>query len=191
MSSARSLRHLASAFAVLGVSAAALVPLPAQAQALFDGQLSGAAVVPPNGSPATGTTQLSIEGDTLSVELSFSGLGSNSVGSHIHCCAAPGVNASVAILYPAFPLGVTSGSYANNFDLASASTYLAAFVTAHGGTVAGARAALLDGLANNQSYACVHTTTFPGAEIRSQFDFEAFADGFESGNPNDWSAFSP
>jgi hypothetical protein len=45
-------------------------------------------------------------------------------------------------------------------------TYNPAFVTAHGGTVAGAEAALLAGLQNSESYLNVHTTLFPNGEIR-------------------------
>jgi hypothetical protein len=39
-------------------------------------------------------------------------------------------------------------------------------VTANGGTTAGAEAALLAGLEAGQAYLNIHTTMFPGGEIR-------------------------
>ena len=141
--------------------------------------------------PASCSAEVTIDEDQLTVDLSFSGLGANSVGSHIHCCTAAGSNVGVAILFPSFPVGVTSGTYAQNFDLASAATYLAAFVNANGGSAAGAKAALLAGIARGHAYTCVHTITFGGGEIRSQLAFDSFADGFESFDILDWSASVP
>ena len=66
-----------------------------------------------------------------------------------------------------FPLGVTSGTYnPSAFDLLAASTYNPAYVTANGGTVTGARDALLTALASGQAYLNIHTTVVPGGEIR-------------------------
>ena len=45
-------------------------------------------------------------------------------------------------------------------------SYNLAFVTAHGGTTASAAAALLAGLEAGQAYLNIHTTMFPGGEIR-------------------------
>jgi hypothetical protein len=52
------------------------------------------------------------------------------------------------------------------FDLTMASSYNPAFVTAEGGTVAGAEAALVAGLLDGETYINIHTTMFPGGEIR-------------------------
>ncbi|MEA3078990.1 MAG: hypothetical protein QOF05_398, partial [Sphingomonadales bacterium] len=52
------------------------------------------------------------------------------------------------------------------FDLLSASTYNPAYVTANGGTPASAEAALLSAIASGRSYLNIHTTSFPGGEIR-------------------------
>ena len=83
---------------------------------------------------------------TLLVNESFSGLiGGPAVAAHIHCCAGPGVAAIVAVPFPGFP-AATSGSYMNIFDLTLAATYNAAFVTANGGSAAGAEAAGIAGL---------------------------------------------
>jgi hypothetical protein len=52
------------------------------------------------------------------------------------------------------------------FDLTLTSTYNSAFLTAEGGTAAGAETALIAGLNNGTAYANIHDTTFPGGEIR-------------------------
>ena len=173
------------------VVAGALAASPAGAQSVSTGALDGASVVPPTPSPGTGTAEVTVDEDQLTVDLAFSGLGANSVASHLHCCTAAGSNVGVAILFPDFPLGVTSGTYAHTFDLASAATYLAAFVNANGGTAAGAKAALLAGITRGHAYTCVHSITFSGGEIRSQLAFDSFADGFESFDILDWSASVP
>ena len=45
-----------------------------------------------------------------------------------------------------FPLGVTSGTYDQAFDLAAAGNYNPAFITSHGGTVPIDEAALFAGV---------------------------------------------
>ena len=52
------------------------------------------------------------------------------------------------------------------FDSSLASTYNPAFVTANGGSVAAAEAALAASLAADTSYLNIHTQTSPGGEIR-------------------------
>ena len=52
------------------------------------------------------------------------------------------------------------------FDTSLDSTYNPAFVTANGGSVATAEAALAASLAAGTSYLNIHTTEFPGGEIR-------------------------
>ena len=163
----------------------------AEGQAVSTGDLDGLSAVPPTPSAGTGTADVTVDGDQLTVDLSFSGLTGNSIASHLHCCTAAGTNVGVAILFPGFPTGVTSGTYAHTFDLASAATYLPAFITANGGTAEAARAALLAGMANGWTYTCVHSTTSPGGEIRSQLDFASFADGFESFDLFHWSDSVP
>jgi hypothetical protein len=101
----------------------------------------------------------------------FSGLTSGTTASHIHCCTVvPGVStAGVATQVPTFsgfPLGVTSGSYSMLFDMTQASTWNPAFVTASGGTPAGAEAALVAGALAGRAYLNIHTTNFGGGEIR-------------------------
>src|SRR5215216_1192971 len=142
-------------------------------QLVFTTTLTGAQEVPPTGSPGIGSALVTLDTVTnlLTVNVSFAGLVSPTIASHIHCCTPPGANAMVATTvptFPGFPLGVTTGTYLMTFDLTLASTYNPAFITAHGGTVASAQAAFIAGLASGQTYLNIHTSQFPGGEIRGQ-----------------------
>ena len=150
--------------AVAGVSWAAPIT--------FAGLLSGANENPATGSPGTGSTAVTYDPVThlLSVDVTFSGLEAGTTASHIHCCVLPDGNAGVATTVPTFagfPLGVMSGTYINTLDLTLASSFNPAFVTANGGTVAGAEAALATGLEDGMAYLNIHTTAFPGGEVRA------------------------
>lgn len=108
---------------------------------------------------------------TMRVEASFADLLGLTTVAHIHCCtAAPDSGtAGVASQTPSFvgfPLGVTSGSYDNTFDMSQASSYNPAFITANGGTVDGAFSALTMGLNAGKAYMNIHTDLFAAGEIR-------------------------
>jgi hypothetical protein len=63
---------------------------------------------------------------------------------------------------------VTSGTFNNTYDLTQASSWNMAFITANGGTPAGAEAALALGLDQGRAYFNIHTALplgFPGGEI--------------------------
>ena len=144
-------------------------------QLVFTTTLTGSQEVPPSGSPGIGSALVTLDTVTnlLTVNVSFAGLGSPTIASHIHCCTPPGANAMVATAvptFPGFPLGVTTGTYLMTFDLTVASTYNPAFITAHGGTVSGAMAAFIAGLNSGQTYLNIHTSQFPGGEIRGQLN---------------------
>src|ERR1700732_94860 len=140
----------------------------------YDVVLTGPGESPANASPGTGFAVITIDTtlNTLNiVSDTFSGLLGTTTASHIHCCTAvPGaLTAGVATQVPTFtgfPLGVTSGSYSMLFDMTQASTWNPAFVTAHGGTPAGAEAALVAGAAAGEAYLNIHSTNFGGGEIR-------------------------
>jgi hypothetical protein len=153
-----------------------VLPVPAgwAATTVLFANLSQANEVPATGSPGTGTATVTLDtsAQTLHVVESFGGLGSNTTASHIHCCLAspflPGVNVGVATTtptFPGFPLGVTSGTYDMIFDLTLASSYNPAFVTAQGG-LPQAEAALEAAPVAGETYINIHTTAFPGGEIR-------------------------
>ena len=143
-------------------------PSTAPAATIYDTPLTGANEVPPNASTATGFATVTLNGNTLAVFVSFTGLTNIAAAAHIHCCVPAGVNGIVAVPFVGFP-AATSGTYSNSFDLTLDATYNSAFETASGGTAASAEAALIAGLNAGQAYANIHDSpNFPGGEIRGQ-----------------------
>jgi hypothetical protein len=107
---------------------------------------------------------------TMRVEADFANLSTGAIAAHIHCCYVPGGPANVDVAttvptFPGFPTG-TSGSYDQTFDLNDIGTYNPTFVTATGGTVDGARTALLAGLASSNAYFNIHSQQYQTGEIR-------------------------
>ncbi len=146
----------------------------AQAAERFYTSLSGANENPANASPGSGRAFIEISDalDMIKIDASFSGLTANDVAAHIHCCVAPTANGPVVIdspSLPGFPTGVRSGFYTATLSLLDAATYNTPFVTANGGTAAGARDAFLLNLRAGRAYFNIHTSQFPGGEIRGQF----------------------
>lgn len=138
----------------------------------FAGVISGSNEDPVTGSPGTGNAIVMYDPSThlLSLNVVFSGLEAATTAAHIHCCIAPPGNTGVATTTPSFvgfPLDVTSGTFVNSFDLTLASSWNPAFITANGGTVAGAEAALAAGLESDMAYFNIHTTAFPNGEVRA------------------------
>lgn len=135
--------------------------------------LSGSAESPPTASTGTGSVTVTINTSlsTMRVQCAFSGLTGTTTAAHIH--AATGVantgTASVATTTPTFtgfPSGVTSGTYDQTLDMTMSSSYRAGFITDNGGTPATAFVALQAALNAEKSYFNIHTTLYPGGEIR-------------------------
>jgi len=152
-----------------------LLPISSASAAItvYGANLTGAQEVPSNPSPGTGFAEITVDDvlATMRVEVVFSGLIGTTSASHIHCCAPAGTNIIVATelpLFTGFPTGVTSGTYDHTFDMTQASSYNPAFVTAHGGTISDAFAALVNGMATSTAYLNIHTNLSPGGEIRGQ-----------------------
>ena len=169
------MRYLSPALVLMG---ALMLQAPA-AHAIpmtFVANLTQANEVPPTGSPATGlaTVILDPTAQTIQINATFSGLTSNDIMAHIHCCLASpflaGVNVGVATTVPAFPgfpLNVTSGNYSSAvFDLTTAAIYNPAFVLMFPGGIPAAEAALIAGIENGETYFNIHTVNFGGGEIR-------------------------
>ncbi len=140
---------------------------------VFTAFLSGPAESPPNASVGTGFTTVTINPAThmLQVQFSFSNLSGTTTAAHIHAATAtPGTGtAGVATQTPTFsgfPTGVTSGSYSNTFDMSQSSTWNPAYVTANGGTAAGAENAFVAAIIAGKAYLNIHTSVFPSGEIR-------------------------
>jgi hypothetical protein len=153
---------------ILALAAATLFASGAQAQTLIRAVASGPAESPPNGSPGSSVAAFEIDGNVLRAEVPFRDLLAGTTMAHIHCCttaAFTGV-APVAISLVDFPLGVTAGSYTHAFDLTDAAIYDPAFLAAFGGTPTSASTALIDAIEANVAYLNIHSTQFPGGEIR-------------------------
>ncbi len=120
----------------------------------FTATLDGLQEVPPNASPATGSATLVLDvAMMLNVSCTFSGLLAPVVASHIHAPAPPGVNAGVrfSLIPPAPPV--------SPINL----------------TVGPLTAAQAADLINGLSYINIHTSQFPGGEIRGQIRLDAVA----------------
>lgn len=144
----------------------------------FETTLTGALEVPPTGSPGTGTATVILDptANSMHVDVTFASLTSGTTASHIHCCLASpfetGANVMVATTtptFPNFPLGVTSGTYSQDFSLLDPATYNPAFITSSfnpSGTVAGAELVLIAAIEAGETYLNIHTKNFPSGEIR-------------------------
>jgi uncharacterized repeat protein (TIGR01451 family) len=117
---------------------------------IFTATLTGAQEVPPTNSTATGSATLILSPDekTARLSLTFTGLSSQQTDAHIHGPAPPGNNASV--LFP-LPLGQVS-----DFQVTLNATQV-------------------NDLKNGLHYVNVHSSLFPGGEIRGQFLVSASA----------------
>jgi hypothetical protein len=146
--------------------------LPA-APLVFTAQLDGPSESPVNNSPGLGFTTVTIDPDaeTMRVEVSFTGLVGLTTASHIHILTPPSPTGGVVTTvptFPGFPLGVTSGTYDQTFNLLLASTYNPAFLNnaINGGDTSVAASNLLAGVQAGNAYLNIHSSVYPGGEIR-------------------------
>ena len=147
-------KHLS---AVLLTAASLLAVSPAMATPItYTASLSNLNEVPPTVSTATGLAKLTLDGNILTINITFNGLTSPAAAAHIHCCAPIGTNAPVVVPFSGFP-SATSGTYTNIIDL---STF--AF------TGGGSEAALINGFNNGLAYVNIHDAINPNGEIRGQ-----------------------
>lgn len=123
-----------------------VVSITAHAE-IFIANLSGEQEVPPSGASATGYARVVLDegAGTISFTVVFSGLTSIQTGSHIHGPAARGVNAAVAINLGA--IGGTAGTITGSSPITPTQ---------------------VQQLRAQQMYVNVHSTNFPGGEIRGQ-----------------------
>lgn len=125
------------------------------------------------GATGTGTVALTFDSATslLDFDVTFSGLSGLTTVAHIHCCTASAGTgtAGVAVTTPSLPglpTGVSSGTYLRTLDMLATTSYGATFLTASGGTTAGALGRLLANLDSGNAYFNLHSDKFPGGEIR-------------------------
>jgi hypothetical protein len=133
-------------------------------------------VLGPEVSGATGSGFAKVSFDTVALTLAFDvdfqGLSGITTVAHIHCCVVPPGTVGVAVSPPSlplFPVGVAQGTYNETINLNLDATFGNAFRNNNGGTAAGARQALLAGLANGTAYLNIHSDRFPSGEIRGFF----------------------
>jgi hypothetical protein len=164
------LRRLLLPLALLLVTAARIDA----ATIVYSTELTGPNEAPPNASPGIGFAILTYDDvlHTMSYDVEFLGLVAPTTAAHVHCCTAVPFAGTAGVAtttpsFPGFPLGVTAGTFVATFDLTLPSSWRAGFLaTEGGGTTAGAEAALIAGLESGRAYFNIHTTTFPGGEIR-------------------------
>lgn len=116
--------------------------------------LSGANENPPNASPATGTLTGTYDNvsKVISITLNWSGFIGNTTAGHFHAPAGVTTNAPVRIGFVGIPTGSTSGTFSNSYVLT----------------------AQQEGwLLTDSMYVNVHSTVFPGGEIRKQVSLDA------------------
>lgn len=164
---------------LIGLAIALVGALPENVSAqpiAYSTLMDGPSEAPPNASPGTGFALaiLDVTAHTLFIDVSFTGLVGTTTVAHIHApTAVPFTGtASVATQTPSFvgwPAGVTSGVYTNTFDTSLLSTWNPSFVAANGGTALGAEAAFAAAMASGSAYFNVHSSAFPGGEIRGFF----------------------
>ncbi len=167
------LRRFLIVAAMITVGAASMVHATSTS---YMADLGGASESPPNASPGIGVAQVDLDdvAHTMHLNVVFAGLLGPTTASHIHAATAlPGEGtAGVATTLPTFagfPLGVTSGTYDVTLDMTAPSSYNPSFITAHGGTTAGAEAFLFQSIADGTAYLNIHTSLFAGGEIRGFF----------------------
>ncbi|MCB8952269.1 MAG: CHRD domain-containing protein [Ardenticatenales bacterium] len=148
------------------VGQAQAVALPASQCVSFSFTLSGAEEVPPNGSPATGNGVVVIDTvlNQLSYNISYAGLQGTETAAHIHGFAPPGTNAGILYPLPAGNPKIGSITYTEDQE-----------------------ANLLAGL----SYVNIHTTAFPGGEIRGQIDDPLIGCGTPTPTPTPQPTMTP
>lgn len=140
----------------------------------FYAQLDGPSEVPTNTSPGIGRAVVTIDktANTMRVRTSFEGLIGDVTVAHIHLSATPfagtGGVATPTPTFPGFPAGVKAGSYDRTFDMTLASSYNAAFLNnlTNAGSTANAQTSLFSGIDQGRAYLNVHSTQYPGGEIR-------------------------
>lgn len=115
----------------------------------YQATLAGTNEVPPNVSAATGTATLTLSADEthVSATVTYSGLVAGSTAAHIH--VAPAGSPGPVVIPLSGATGVTSGS----FQVVDAAVTPTQVTDLRSGTW----------------YVNVHSTTYPGGEIRGQF----------------------
>src|SRR5206468_29512 len=104
---------------------------------------------PPNASPGIGYTTVNF--DTVShsmvIHIQWQGLTGTTTASHIHAPTATPFSGTAGVAtqtpyFQDFPIGVTAGTYDHEFNTLASATWNSSYISANGGTPAGAEAAM-------------------------------------------------
>src|SRR5258706_9481083 len=124
------MRAFSVGLAIISFVALGLASNANAAPIVFSTTLSGPNESPPNASPGIGTALVTFDivANTMRVQATFSGLTIADTAAHIHCCTAVPLTGTAGVAtpapaFPGFPLGVTSGTYDNIFDMTQTSSY--------------------------------------------------------------------
>lgn len=138
--------------------------------------MDGASESPPNVTPGIGFAQLDYDNvaHTMRIQASFNSLIGTTTMAHIHAPTAVPFTATAGVStqlpsFAGFPLGVTAGTMDTTFDMTLAATWNSSYITANGGTTAGAEAAFASHLAQGRAYFNIHSTFDGSGEIRGFF----------------------
>lgn len=133
-------------------------PPPSPAPTTFTAQLGGDKEVPPTGSNATGSAVFTVDGNSMQYTLNVTNI-YNVTAAHIHV-APVGVNGPIVVpLFSGNATGIVNGVLAEGTITSDNLT----------GPLAGmALDDLVEEIKNDNSYVNVHTSAFPGGEIRGQ-----------------------
>lgn len=112
----------------------------------FKADMKASSEVPPNTTTGTGSATVTLDGDKITWNVTFSGLSGAATAAHIHGPAPEGKNAGVLVWLS------TKGKPATS-PLSGSATLTAAQAS---------------DLTNGQCYVNVHTAKNPGGEIRGQ-----------------------
>lgn len=103
----------------------------------YTAQMTGAQEVPANDSKGTGTATVTLNGSTITYDVTYSGLTGPATAGHIHGPAAPGANAGVVVPFQnagTSPIhGTATLTDAQKADLAAGKYYANIHTAAHGG----------------------------------------------------------
>ncbi len=139
----------------------------------YTANLGGAAEPTPNNSPGTGHAVVTVDLDlgTITIDTTFAGLVGTVTDAHVNAPTAAigtgtAISATQVPTFDGFPSGVMAGEYEHEFDLALASTYNPAFITASGGMISDAYSVLVHSMDAGKAYFNIATSALPSGEIR-------------------------
>jgi len=162
-----------SPWVLLGLVLAAGAAL-ADGPRLLRADLKGFEEVPVNSTAASGHLRLQIfpDNNTIHYELTYSGLEADATQSHIHF-GQMSVNGGISVFLCSNlgngPTG-TQACPARGGTISGMITPASVVGPAVQGIAVGEFAALLEALRSDVTYVNVHSTMFPGGEIRGQID---------------------